>query len=721
MIENRIIIGSLSNPSFTFDNSLIQGGMTVTQNVAIVGDELTIDKFTPVVSDSEENLADVTRFVSSDGFEIFTQDNFVYVVDVEERAHVSELINLAAGTPVWYYSDDELVGKYYVGSVTREGTNKFSIECVSAIGLLDKMYSAGGMYTTTTFGTVAAAILAKNIMGTGTAAIDYSIDDDVAALVVGGYIPYGTKRDCLHTLVFAYGVNILKDANGNPRFSFIHTSPENAPEIAPEKTYDTGTVEYGRPYSKVSVLEHTYLADTTEDDVTLYDNSTGVAAVNEQVVFSEAPIIVASLTTTGSLTVVSSNPNCAIVSGSGTLLGKPYTHTTRTVSKVNALGDTEQTASVENCTLINTSNSQNLINRLYAFYCPGAFIEKIKDKIVYEHQRCGKHYRVTNKYGEKKTALLSSLSITASSFLAADAEWYAGFVPAGQEGLYQHVMVLDAETYAEDEGVFELPEGVTSIKVVMIGGGTGGSSGYPGENGDDAYVYTNISHDRDMTGNVYGARGGAGGKGGTGGAAGRVKAVVINNPATTYNYTIGAGGNGGNATGFIKDTVDELRRALENENPNTTYTDAQIQAMIDQEQTTWNGTPNAGSAGTATTFGTYSTADQDAYVPTGGVYDPIEGKYYALTGKTGVHGGRGGARQVNDIWYTDGEDVELNGIVYKGGTTGSTLHTVTGLPEATIIAPGGNGAGAAVGLGRDGHSHMDGDSSQTTSWEVTTD
>jgi len=720
-IQNKIIIGSLTQPTYEFDNNLIMDNPSVYQYVGIVGDELMTDKFEPVVADKQENLDNVTRFVSSDGYEIWTQDNFVYVVDVQKNANVSGLIDLPAGTPVWYYADGDLVGKFYVNDVSRDGTNRFALDCMSAIGLLERMYHAGGIYSVTTFGTVVASILAKNIFGTGDAAIDYSIDDDVAALVVSGYLPYSTKRENLQQLMTAYGVNIIKDADGNPRFTFIRTSPEEAEEVSDDDIYDVGEVEYKRPYSKVTVMEHTYLEDSEADAITLFDNTTGSVAVNEEIVFSQSPIVVSSLVVTGSLTIVSSNCNCAVVSGSGTLCGKTYVHTTRNVSKVNAQAGTERVSDIKNCTMINAGNSQNLLNRLYAFYCPVSRIKKVTNKVKYNNQRCGKHYKFKNKYGEVETSLLTHLQITASSFNAASAEWYAGYVPAGQEGLYQHVMILDKDTYAEDGGTFTVPEGATSIKVVMIGGGTGGSSGYPGYNGDDAYVYTDINLDDNVSGNEYGAEGGDGGDGGAGGSAGRVKTVVIENPSATYSYTIGSGGSGGNSTGFRKDTISELRAALENENPGTTYTDQQIQAMIDQEQSDWTGTPNAGSSGTATTFGSYSTADQEAYVPTGGVYDPIEGKYYALPGKTGVRGGKGGARQVDGNWYTSGEDIEFNGVVYEGGTTGSVLRTVSGLPEATINVPGGNGAGAAVGLGRDGHSHMDGDSSQTTSWEVTTD
>ena len=65
-----------------------------------------------------------------------------------------------------------------------------------------------------------------------------------------------------------------------------------------------------------------------------------------------------------------------------------------------------------------------------------------------------------------------------------------------------------------------------------------------------------------------------------------------------------------------------------------------------------------------------------------------------------------------------------------GGSTGRELTTVDGLPEAKILAYGGNGAGAAVGLGRDIvtpqtglllHPHMNGSSDQSTDWDVTED
>lgn len=729
-LRNQIYIGSLVNPSYYFENDQISL-CPASQAVALVGQELSVDVFNPVVSDNEENLLNILHFRSSDGQEIQTGVGQIYAVDLSDSGTGSDLINLEYGTPVWYYHNGELVGKFYIDAVKRQARNKYQLNCVSAIGLLEKKRHGGDLFTASTFGTVLAHILAEGLHGSGNPVIDYVIDDDVADLPVSGWLPYASKRNNLYQLIFANGVNIVKNYDGRPRFTFVYTATDaNADAIAEGSIYNGGSVEYTKPYSKVAISEHTYAAITDVEPETLFDNSTGAVVSNEEIWFDNAPVIVSSLAVEGSLTLVSATVNSAVISGNGKLTGIPYTHSMRTVSRTNLTAPEEKTVSVEDCTMVNLINSENLLNRLYAFYCPSNFITKISNGFIFGVERCGKAYRFKNPYGELETAYLASMDITASSINKAESVWYAGYEPAGQEGLYQHVIILDADTYEEDEGTFTWPDGVTpeECKVVIIGGGTGGYSGWPGENGDDATSYIEVESTADLSAVWYGAEGGDGGAGGSGGAPGRVKVVTIENPAASYSYTIGTGGQGGAATGFIPDTVSELRDALENENPDTTYTDQEIAAMIAQEDTDWAGTPNAGSAGTASMFGSYSSADNDGYVPTGGVYEPMTDRYFALNGNGGIKGGKGGARQVKSgdafNWITDGEDVVGDdGIVWKGGSTGGMLTDVEGLPEARrkLKAYGGNGAGAAVGIGRIWAEHINGNSDQSTDWGVSED
>ncbi len=732
----KIYVGSVNEPDYYFDDSTAFRVKT-TQKVALIGKELTIDTFEPLVEDDINNLLDIYHFRSSEGHEIETANGEIYAIDVGDRATASGLITLEYGTPVWYYRDDTLVGKYFVSYVDRLARNQYQLHCISVIGLLDKMYHGGGLFQASTFQTVLNHILASDEHGTGDPVISYEIDDDVAELTVSGWLPRDTKRNNLYQLIFANGVNIIKSPSGDPHFTFLYTASSDATPIETEEIYDSGSVKYEKPYSKVSITEHTYTELLDQDAETLYDNTdSGTAVANEEIWFNNAPVIVSTITATEGLTIISATENSAIITGNGKLSGIPYTHTTRIISSTAESGDSEKTASVENCTLVNLINSENLLARLRAYYQPSDdMIRTIRNSIVYTEQRAGKAYSFENPFNESDTAFLASLDINASSIFKAECEWRANYEPAGQQGLYSECVRL--VPYEDEEtgemvygGTWTVPEGVTQFKVVMISGGSGGNSGYPGKNGDDATTYTYVSTDDNLESKWYGAEGGDGGEGGEGGQPGRVKVVTFENavPGTEYAWTVGQGGEGGSATGFIPDTVDELRAALEAENPGTSYTDVQIEAMIAQEETDWAGTPNVGTAGTDSTFGEYSTADEDTYVPTGGVYEPRYSHYYALKGRTGISGGKGGARRVQSgstyNWITDGEDVTGDdGTVYRGGSTGASITSVSGLSEAKIIAYGGNGAGAAVGIDREDsdYSHINGGSDQTTSWRVEVD
>lgn len=518
--------------------------------------------------------------------------------------------------------------------------------------------------------------------------IPYTIDEDVAALPASGWLPKDTRRNNLYRLMLAYGLNIIKGPDGNPHFTALRAS--DAVDIDTDDIFMGGSVEHVRPYAAVSVLEHTYTALTDTNPVTLYDNTKDeTPAVNKEVWFTQAPVIVETLTATAGLSIVIATENSAIVTGQGVLTGVPYTHTTQTAQREKTGGERGKTASVNDNTMVSVINGDNLVNRLFAFYCADQGIEKIRTELVYEKQRCGMIYRFQNPFGEEKTAFLASADLNASSFVRAACELIAGYVPAGQAGLYTHCILLDKATFAEDGGTFAVPEGVTSMKVVLIGGGTGGSSGLPGEPGKEARTYTNVADDADISSRWYGAEGGNGGDGGAGGTPGRVLSVVIENPASSYSYTIGDGGAGGAAS-----------------SP--------------------GGTSNQGAAGTPSTFGGYASDGGSSYVPEAGVYDPINGNWFALKGRTGTPGGKGGARKVGAdsyfAWTTDGEDVTgPDGTVYHGGKTGWPMTTVDGLPEARLTAYGGNGAGAAVGLDREDHPEMDGKSDQTATWEVVQD
>lgn len=704
-LSNEIYVGSLDNPLFYFVNDDIKSVSSM-QSVALVGQNLAIDKFSPVVSDKYDNIHNITRFTTADGEEIMTADGSIFAIDVSNHLLPSKIIDIPYGSPVWYYNNGNLIGRFYLESITRQGANEYKLNCVSAIGLLDKMYHKGGLYTSTTFGEVLDDILADD---NGRPVIEYDIDIDVSSINVSGWLPFAKKRDNLYQLIFANGVNIIKNPDGSPKFTFIHTAQEDSQEIPDADIFYGGSVEYQTPYSKIEVKEHTYAFIPEDELVSLYDNTDGDAVINEQIWFSDAPVYVPSITATEGLTIISATVNGAVISGAGKLEGIPYVHATKTVTMENTdyQGD-EKIVSVEDATMVNLLNSNNLALRLYNFYCsrPNNTMKIIHNSMIFKDERCGKPYRFVNPFYEEENAYLAEMDIDASAFNRADCVWYADYEPAGQMGLYHHCQILTGT------GTWKVPEGVDQIYVVMIGGGQGGQSGSPGFNGSDATAYTDVPIDKDLSKIWYGAEGGDGGQGGKGGRPGRVYRVTIvaDDLASSYRYACGAGGAGGAATGFLPDTESELRTALQNENPGAEYSDAQIAQMVaQQEALSGNWLPVDGSDGGATTFGAFSTNDQGSYVPqSAGIYEPLSAQYFAQNGKRGENGGKGGSRLVKqndgtEYWTTEGETIIFNGKAYQGGRQGQNRTSLATLPEASFIAYGGNGAGAAVGLpGADG-------------------
>lgn len=733
-MDNKIYIGSLSSPTYYFENNELNS-VNVDMNVGLVGQNLSIDSLTAEVLVDSTELHDVSGYQSSDGQSIMDSLGQTIVTGMSEAVNPSAIISLAYGTPVWYYQDNTLIGKFYVDSVERTGRIRYKLNCVSAIGLLDAAEHGGKLFLSSTFGTVLRHILARGIHGQGSSLINYSMDPDLEDLPVTGWLPHDTKRNNLYRLLFAYGVNVVRGGDGDPMFTFIYPA-SSTPVIDIESIYDEGSVSYEGAYENVVVLEHTYTPILTEDPVTLFDNTGGTSLVNKEIWFDTAPIIPTSLAAEGSLTFTGVTENSAIVSGSGKLTGIPYVHATRSASMGNPQASVERTIQVNDATMVTTINSQNLLNRLYSYYCPTGRLEKIHNGILWNGEGCGHAYTFTDPYRASATAFLEHMSINASAVNKATCDWRAGYTPAGQSGLYQGFVII-TPTWDEVnrewiyDGTWTAPEGIVDMKVILISGGDGGGSGWPGFNGKIAHAYTDVKPTSDLSSIWYGGEGGAGGDGGDGGNPARVKIFTVSGvtPGAEYDYSLGEGGEGGAATGFRPDTPSELRARLSIENPTGQYTDAQINALIAAEGSDWEGEPNAGEEGGDTTFSdgtdTWSTEDEDASVPTGGVYEPFTGAYFALPGGKGLRGGAGGARKIESngtfTWVTDGEDVTgPDGTVWHGGTTGGTVTSVPGLPEAKIMAYGGNGAGAAVGIDRVLQYHINGETDQYVWWEVTT-
>lgn len=497
-IPNKVVIGDEENPILIFYNDNIKG-ITEESCVSPIGDELFIDQFVPIVKFGLLIRYEICPADRENYDRILTKEGLIlcgkYTYDIRKIPY---------GTPVRFYNNNRIAGLYYCDSVDRIGKEKFQINCISAIGLMNRQRHKGGIYTGERFDAVVREIVGEEY--------DFQIEPDVAELQVYGWLPYSTRRRNLHQLLVAYGVNITKSDIGGMLFTFIKADIE-AEKIPNNRIFSGGDVTYGEPASRVEVIEHGYHYLSSVDYEVLYDTQ-GNPCENTIVTFDH-PIYAESLTVEegGDLTISSCGTNYAVVSGSGILKGKPYVHTTKRLTADNEEATTEKIVTIEEATLVTMANAENVLARLSAYYFN---VTTVTNSIKVENERTGKRYIIENAFNEHTNAFLAKTSTRVSSFARAECEFIADYMPVAQGASFQRREILEL---SDEEQIWTVPDSVykkdiPQVRVVLIGEGYDGENGTDGENGE----YRTDE----------GGSGGAGGKGGKGGQGGKIFSTTIN-------------------------------------------------------------------------------------------------------------------------------------------------------------------------------------------------
>ena len=618
-IPNKVIIGGVEDPILTFYNDQIQDIIEETA-VSPIGDELFIDQFVPTVGYGlivkyflvPADFTTYDKLVSADDYMLVSKYNY-------------DIRNIPYGTPIRFYSEDKLRGLFYIDSVERQGKELFQINCVSAIGLMDKQRHKGGVYFGTRFDALLHEITGEEY--------EYEIDPSVGELQVFGWLPYSTRRRNLHQLLVAYGVTITKSDSGLMLFTFLN--PTEFEEIASNRIFDGGSVEYGEPASRVELTEHSYYYLSTVEFKELFDTK-GESVEHITVTFDE-PIYPDSLETEGDITIHQFGVNYAVISGSGTLRGQAYIHNTKLLSQDNPDAMTEKIVTVDEATLITIANSENCLARISNYYFHAT---KVTQDIVVEDEKTGRRYRYDNPFHEKDVGVLSRMSINTSSFRRAECDFISGYTPMAQGSSFQRRELLELT----EEGVrWNIPDvvrekDVQNIRLVLIGAGSDGQNGQDGEDGL-------LGDDND------GGLGGAGGTGGAGGVGGKVLSVTLN--------------------------VENLEWITYGETGVNTW----VQAGNDLYSSS-NGYSSPSGFTDLFTGAVLALPGNDGYSGgaggKGGIYLPIGGS---------------GTKSTN------GESVEINGSIYKGGAGGgrSVVDISSWAINDKVYAGGSGGGGAAYG------------------------
>ena len=497
MTNHKIIIGDPSHPDFELDNDSLRQVNVVLRN-SYSGDELAYDQLSAVSFAGEQY-----ELISSEGDDLYSSQDYQLI-----SAPADFTTEIPAEAVVRYYINNGLVGKFYTQTADRENLLVFSLNAISAIGLLTQRSHRGGIYEGETFAEVAEDII--------DGAFAFSCSNAVAGIKIFNWLPY-TKdaRENLHQLLFATGVMVFKDANGDVYFDYPNTTLVKT--IDPDNVYVNGDINPVSPYSMVRIAEHQFFKMPTDIEYTLFDNTGGVIADKSLVLFDHAPIY--DLTATGSLQIIESGVNHAVVTGYGILTGKSYTHT----QQIHEEGtDSSNVLEFLNQTLVNQLNSINVAERLLNYY---GVTEEISTDIQATDEKPGQLVKITNPYKVQENAYIREMTMTGLATVKARCEMLANFTPTKGGNNYEHSETLTGS------GTFTVPAGVTKMRITVVQGGQGGGYGFTGQGSQ-------------------GPEPGEGGDAGTPGQAGKVFSVDINvTPGRTFAYSCGEGGEPGENPG----------------------------------------------------------------------------------------------------------------------------------------------------------------------------
>lgn len=543
-------------------------------------------------------------------------------VEVCTKTIGTQLSALPNNTPIIVYRGGEIKARFVSSGVSRIGPVTYQFTGRSPMGALTGMVHTGGIYTGQTVEEVVKEICG-NILSL--------IKSVYAGVKLYGWLPYAdgkerSARDNLAQVLFAIGAYLRTDLNGVLRIEPLWDGTASLIDV--DRSYTGGTVKYDSPISAVTVTEHQYVAGTEVKEL-----FSGTAQNGDIITFSEP---MHSLSATG-FTILEGGANYAKISaGTGALTGKAYIHNTRLITQPVTVGAAENVKSVTDATLVSLVNSYAVAKRLADYYrCR----ETITNDIVSGHEKPGHVVSVYHPYDKKMvSACIQSLDTTMSATLKSSMEALVGFTPAQPEA----AEYFDERVVLTGSGEWQVPENVTAITAVLIGGAQGGHCGHggnPAEVKTESYTETILGsllqHNTDKW-----ALGGKGGKGGDPGSGGKILQATFDvTPAQKFSYACGVGGFG---------------------------------AAFDVNN--WANTPGTpGAEGTKTTFG--SLDSDSGSVSEIGYTDPVTGEVFAAKGEQGIAGGDGAGMNPdhgdNDryIPLKSTSVVDEDGHVWEGGAT----------------------------------------------------
>lgn len=420
---------------------------------------------------------------------------------------------------VEYFRSGSRVGVYYLQSVTRVGPKLYTLSALSAVGLLIVRPHRGGIYTGQTVAEVVAEICGD---------IPVLIETVYRGIKLYGWLPIASARDSLVQVLFAIGAWLHTDENGTLRVQKLWNG--TASIIGPGSVHAANIqVKYLDPVSAVAVTEHQYIAGT--EDITLFE---GTAQQGDVIEFDEP----AHTLTAEGFAILESGANYAVLSaGTGKLTGKSYVHNRRVITRTVTEGVAENVEPITDATLVSLVNSSAVAQRMAAYY---ACREQLTVDVNPAAEHAGHVVSLWNEWDKQQTlACIASRETKISGLLKSRTSALVGFLPPQPETTEYY----DERVLLTGSGEWTVPEGVTSLRAVLIDQGADGTDGTDGAAGaNTSLIMTSAeSQVQSFTRQVPGGKGGAGGEAGLGGLGGRILSADLDvTPGASFAYDVAA-------------------------------------------------------------------------------------------------------------------------------------------------------------------------------------
>lgn len=310
--------------------------------------------------------------------------------------------------PFTIYRNEVLFGKFFIDTST-SNTDKtlYKLKVSDFIKTLDAQTYLGGVYS----GTNIASLINDILSGSG---IPFEIDGILEAQSVSGYLPIMTKREALRQIAFCS--NSYIDTSRSDKLIIKKELPSIAPTTIPPSNIISIETTQENIVTEIE-LDTELLTTRNASTDEIYR---GTLNGTQSILFDEPKF---DLTISGG-TIVSSNCNYAIISGTGStvvLSGKTYEKYTKIETKSNPYTVTTDVPKIEKYTTTLTCDDINIMDKL-------EFVDlKIKSKFKMGDIKVGDEVYLNGQKCRVMTLSydLGQTEIYANAELEAYYEWFS--------------------------------------------------------------------------------------------------------------------------------------------------------------------------------------------------------------------------------------------------------------------------------------------------------